>query len=88
MTRKWIKVNNLLANQYSVNKNVRFKTLMLRSDLYDYSDAYIVVGLISFKADIEKKDHVLKNNAPFVSCIKNSTNTLIVNAEDLNLVRI
>ena len=43
---------------------------MLRSDLYGYSDAYIVVGLINFKADIEKKDHVLKNNAPFVLCIK------------------
>ena len=26
-----------------VNKNIRFKTPMLRSDLYDYSDAYIVV---------------------------------------------
>ena len=57
---------------------------MLRSDLYDYSDAYINVGLIRFKADIGKKDHVLKNNALFVSCIKK----LIVNAEDLNLSRI
>ena len=56
--------------------------------MYDYSDAYIAVALIRFKADIEKKDHVLKNNALFVPCIKKSTNTLIVNAEDLNLVRI
>ena len=27
----------------SVNKNVRFKTLMLRSDLWEHSDAYITV---------------------------------------------
>ena len=38
----------LSSVQYSVNKNIRFKSSMLRSDLYDYSDAYIVVkGRIS-----------------------------------------
>ena len=29
--------------RYSVSNNIRFKTPMLRSDLCDYSDAYIVV---------------------------------------------
>ena len=43
MTRKWIKVNYLSNGQYFVNKNIEFKTPVLRSDLYDYSDAYIVV---------------------------------------------
>ena len=28
---------------YSLSKNVRFKTPMIRSDLFHYSDAYIVV---------------------------------------------
>ena len=32
--RIWIKVNDLLNGQYSVNKNIRLKTPMLRSDLY------------------------------------------------------
>ena len=42
VTRKWIEVNNLSGDQYSVIKNIRIKTL--RSDLRDYySDAYIVV---------------------------------------------
>ena len=41
VTRKYIKIN-LLNGQYSVNKNVRFKTPILRSDLCDYSDVYIV----------------------------------------------
>ena len=40
---KWIEVNDLLSGQYSVNKNITFKNLMLVSDLYDYSDGYIVV---------------------------------------------
>ena len=41
--KKWIEVNYLSSGQYSVNKNIRFKTSMLRSHLCDYSDAYIVV---------------------------------------------
>ena len=45
VTRKWIKLNDLSNVQYSVNmyKYIRLKTLMLRSDLCDYSDVFIVV---------------------------------------------
>ena len=43
MTKKWAEVNNLSTGQYSVNKNIRFKTSILKSDLCDYIDAYIVV---------------------------------------------
>ena len=43
VTKKWIEINDLSSGQYSVNKNIRFKTSILRSDLDDYSDAYIVV---------------------------------------------
>ena len=37
--KKWIEGNNLSSGQDSVNQNIRFKTLMLRSNLC----AYIVV---------------------------------------------
>ena len=40
--RKRIKVNFLWSGEYSVYKNVRFKTLMSWSNLYDYSHEYIV----------------------------------------------
>ena len=43
VTKKWIKVYDQSRGSYSVNKEIRIKTSMLRSDLYDYSDAYIVV---------------------------------------------
>ena len=43
VTKKWIEVNDLLSGQYSVNKNIRFNTSMLKSNLCDYSGAYIVV---------------------------------------------
>ena len=41
--QKMGQVNDLSSGQYSVNKNVRFKTSMLRSELCNYSDAYIVM---------------------------------------------
>ena len=44
-------VNDLSSGQYSVNKNISFKTSVLRSDLCDYSDAHIVVKRIIFVTD-------------------------------------
>ena len=43
VTRKWIEVNDSLNGQYFIDKNIRFKTPMLRSNLCDYSNAYIVI---------------------------------------------
>ena len=63
---------------------------MLRSDLCDYSDAYIVVkrviDLLAAAAnenDKAEKNVAFKNNAPFRSCISKSV--LIDNAEDLDI---
>ena len=43
VTKKWIEVYDQSGKNYNVNKEIRIKTSMLRSDLCDYSDAYIVV---------------------------------------------
>ena len=43
VTREYVRVNSLL-NTYNENKSIRFKTPMLRSNLCDYSDAYILVN--------------------------------------------
>ena len=63
---------------------------MVRSDLWDYSDACIVVkGRITVTDpdnDPYDKELTLKNNAPFISCISQINNTLIGNAEDLDVV--
>ena len=57
---------------------------MLRSDLCDYSDAYIVVkGNINAanpNNDAYDKKLAFKNNAPFISCISKINNVLIDNA--------
>ena len=49
-TRNWVEINDDIRGTYSPNKHIRFKTAMLRSSLYDYSDAYILVkGNIAVK---------------------------------------
>ena len=40
--KKWIEINDLSGGQYSANKNIRFKTPMLRSNLCDYSNEYML----------------------------------------------
>ena len=51
ITREYVKVKSL-SNTYNVNKSIRFKTPMLRSDLCDYADAYILVnGIITVTAN-------------------------------------
>ena len=63
---------------------------MLRSDLCDYSDAYIVVkGKITVpdpNNNAYGKKLAFKNNAPVTSCISKINNTLIEDAEDLDIV--
>ena len=75
---------------YNTNKEIRFETSMLRSDLCDFNDAYIVVkGKIIFKNpnnDVYDKKLAFKNNAPFISFVLKINNILIDNSEDLDIV--
>ena len=75
---------------YNINKKRRFKTSTLKSDLYDYSDAYIIAKEYIIIGDPNNnayaKKLAFKNNAPFISCISKINNTLIYNTEDLYIV--
>ena len=97
ITREYVRVNSL-SNTYNKNKSIRFKTPMLRSNLCDYSDAYILVkGTTTVRAlgvnnnannirDKRNRPVILKNNAPFVSCITRINGELIEDADDLDIV--
>ena len=60
--KKWIEVYDQSGRNYNFNKEIRTKTLMLISDLRDFSDVYIVVegkGTASFnprKNDYDNND--------------------------------
>ena len=97
VTREYVRVNSL-SNTYNENKLIRFKTPMLRSNLCDYSDVYILVkGIFTVTApgvnngannirDKRKRPLILKNNAPFFSCITRINDELIEDADDLDIV--
>ena len=94
-TRNWVEINDDLKRGYSPNKQVRFKTAMLRSSLCDYSDAYILVkGNITVNntaadgaaANNTNKKVIFKNCAPFTNCISEINNTQIDNAEYIDIV--
>ena len=42
-TKNWVEINNDSRETYSTDIQIKFKTTMLNSILYDYSDAYIIV---------------------------------------------
>ena len=90
VTREYVRVNSL-SNTYNENKSIRFKTPMLRSDLCDYADAFISVNGTTTVAGNNPRGRqnrplILKNNAPFISCISKINNELIEDAEDLDIV--
>ena len=84
VTKKWIEIYDQSGENYSVNKEIRIKTSMLRSDLCDFSDAYIVVNgnIIVTNPDNAKRNKsvAFKNNAPFINCISKINGIKIDNA--------
>ena len=90
VTEKWIEVYDQSEKNYSVTKEIRIKTSMLRSDLCDYSNAYIVVkGTITVtNSDNAKRNKSLgfKYNAPFINCISKINVVKIDNAEGSDVV--
>ena len=78
ITKKWIEVHDQSGNaedRYKPSKQMRFKTSMLRSDLCDFSDAYIVVkGDITLTKDANRNLTDVRNRS---LAFKNSAHLLI-----------
>ena len=70
VTKKWIDQSE---KNYNTNKEIRIKTPMLRSDLCNYSNAYVAVkgDIIVTNPNNAKRNKAVtfKNNAPFINCI-------------------
>ena len=96
-TKNWAEINDESRGTYNVNSQIKFKTIMLKSSLCDYSDAYILVkGTITIigrgvdaaarQADERDKGVAFKNCAPFINCISEINNTQVDNAKDIDIV--
>ena len=94
--RNWVEINDESRGNYE-NSDIRFKTTMLRSNLCDYADPYILVkGTITStragddatarQAGERDKGATFKNCAPFTKCASRVNNTDIDNAHDIDIV--
>ena len=94
-TKNLVEINDNSHGTYNTNSRIKFKNIMLKSSLCDYSDAYTLVkGTITItgarvnaaarQAGKRDKGIIFKNFAPFSACIREITQ--VDNAKDLDVV--
>ena len=90
-TKNWVEINYEQRGTYNTYSQIKFKTSMLRSSLWDYSDIYIYIYILVSGTIIvpvqegnnpnnANKEVVFKNCALFTDCISDIKNTQIYNA--------
>ena len=98
-TKNWVKINDESRGGHTTGSDIKFKITMLRSNLCDYADAYILAkGAIAItgggdaaaarQADEKNKGVILKKCAPITKCISKINDTEIDNAQDIDIVMI
>ena len=90
-TRKWYVTNDQNNTDYGdADENsttIKFETNVIKSNLCDYSDAYIfVTGDITATNGNENTKVAFKNCAPFTKCVTHINYEHVDNADDLDIV--
>ena len=87
ITRNWNIVNNQLNANYCVESEIIYSIEVLKFDISDYNDAYILIEHDITVIGLNLATEVaFKNFAPFIKCISKIDETTTDNAEDLDLV--
>ena len=91
-TRKWYLINDQNNTNYcdgdENGATIKFETKVIRSNLCDYSDAYILVkGDITATGCDANTKVAFKNCAPFTKCITHINDEHVDNADNLNIVK-
>ena len=92
----WVEINDESIGKHD-SSSIKLKMSMIRTNLCDYSDLYILVsGAIAItgdrdddateRADERNKGVIFKNCAPYTNSISNINNTQIDNAECIDVV--
>ena len=90
-TRKWYIINDQNNGQYGRgNENdspIKFETKVIKPNLCDYSDAYILVtGDIKVAAVAIDNNAAFKNCAPFTRCVTHINDEHVETAENLDII--
>ena len=92
-TKNWAEINDESGRVYYTSHQIKFKPLMIRSNLCNYSDANIhVKGTITTPnkaatgaaANNANKKVIFKNCAPFTNCISKINDIQIDDAHDID----
>ena len=93
-TKHWVEINDGLNGMYNTGSQIKFKALMIRSSLCDYSNAYILAKrTITVKKtwtiaapNDKNKNIISKSCAPFTECINEINNKKTDHAKDNDVV--
>ena len=96
-TKNWVEINDDAREMHNTNNQIKFKTVMLRSGMCDYSDAYIhvreTITITGVGADDaakrlneRNKGVIFKNCALITDSISKINNTQIDNTKDLDVM--
>ena len=88
--KSWVEKNDVSRGTYDTDSQIKFKTMMLKLRLCDYSDAYIFVKGTITVPNTAAAGQPANNNgidcAPFTDFISEINNTQIDNAKNINVV--
>ena len=96
-TKNWVKINDKPRKTYNTCSKIKFKTSMLKSALYDYSDTYVLLSRTititgagdndaARRADEKDKQVIFKNCAPFTDYKSEINNTQVDHAKDIDFL--
>ena len=90
----WVEINYESKGRYD-NSHIRFKTSIIWSNLFDYSDAYILAkrtiivpntSAAGAAVNNTNKKEIFKNCAPCTDCITEINNTQVDDAQKIDVV--
>ena len=95
-TKNCVEINYESKEPYGTGSDINFETAMLRPNLCDYTDVYILVkGTIKItgardddtikRLDERNKSVIFKNCAPFTECVNRINGTEIDTAQDIDI---
>ena len=76
-TKSWVEGNDESPGTYNTKSQIKFKTSMLKSSLFDYNDGYVLVSATTTVPNIaaagavanNRKNIIIKSCASFTNCI-------------------
>ena len=90
-TRKWYIINDQNNEQYAIgdenDSTIKFETKVIKLNLCDYSNAYILVtGDIKVTGIAADTNVAFKNCAPFTRCVTHINDEHVETAENLDII--